>query len=100
MPFLSMGLHLNIYTMTLLYTTLLIHVSSFIIILLISDIILFIFSFHYIQFRMMVFWSFHNSVLVTCPSSFLFHILFDFYVPSTYCTNTFHLDRYHVLILT
>ena len=61
-------------------------------ILLISDIILFIYSFHYITFHFTIFWSFHNSFLVTCPSSFLFHILFDFYVPSTYCTTTFYLD--------
>ena len=61
-------------------------------ILLISYIILFIYSFHYITFRFTIFWSFHNSFLVTCPSSFLFHILFDFYVPSTYCTTTFYLD--------
>ena len=61
-------------------------------ILLISYIILFIYSFHYITFRFTIFWSFHNSFLVTCPSSFLFHIWFDFYVPSTYCTTTFYLD--------
>ena len=61
-------------------------------ILLISNIILFIYSFHYITFRLTIFWSFHNSFLVYCPSSFLFHILFDFYVPSTYSTTTFYLD--------
>ena len=57
-------------------------------ILLISDIILFIYFSHYISLH----WSFHNSVLVTCPFSFFFHILFDIYVMRTYCTTTFHLD--------
>ena len=68
-------------------------------ILLISYIILFIYSFHYITFRLTIFWSFHNSFLVYCPSSFLFHILFDFYVPSTYCTTTFCLGCAMWLVL-